>query len=114
MNAPTPDLTFETYQHVAMALGAVLVLIGLAGWILRQLIARGVVAGNLLPMGTGSNRRLAILEVRTLDLRHRLVLVRRDDVEHLLLLGPTTDLVIETGITAGRLPLDPSPGNPAP
>ena len=32
------------------------------------------------------------------DAKRRLVLVRRDDVEHLILLGPASDLVVERGI----------------
>mgnify|MGYP003649198729 CR=1 FL=1 len=43
-----------------------------------------------------SNRRL--VEVTPLDGRRRLILVRRDDTEHLLLVGPTSELLIETGI----------------
>jgi flagellar protein FliO/FliZ len=46
----------------------------------------------------GRKRRLGILESAALDGRHRVVLVRRDDVEHLLLVGPNTSQVIETGI----------------
>jgi|TARA_R110001592_G_scaffold187790_1_gene432685 flagellar protein FliO/FliZ len=45
-----------------------------------------------------SNRRLGIVEVTPLDGRRRLILVRRDDTEHLLLVGPTSELLIETGI----------------
>ncbi|MEQ8227174.1 MAG: flagellar biosynthetic protein FliO [Rhodospirillales bacterium] len=44
------------------------------------------------------NRRLGVVEVTPLDGRRRLILVRRDDVEHLLLIGPTSELVIEAGI----------------
>jgi len=46
-----------------------------------------------------NNRRLGIVEVTPLDGRRRLILIRRDDREHLLLIGPTSELVIETGIT---------------
>lgn len=45
------------------------------------------------------SRRLAVVEVTPLDGRRRLILVRRDDTEHLLLVGPTSELLIETGIT---------------
>jgi flagellar protein FliO/FliZ len=34
------------------------------------------------------------------DAKRRLVLVRRDDREHLLLLGATQDVVVESGIAA--------------
>ena len=42
--------------------------------------------------------RLAISEYHEIDKIRRLVLVRRDGVEHLLLIGGAQDLVIETGI----------------
>jgi flagellar protein FliO/FliZ len=43
--------------------------------------------------------RLAISEQATLDSRRKLVLVRRDDVEHLIMTGGPVDVVIETGIS---------------
>lgn len=47
--------------------------------------------------------RLSISETIPLDARRRLVLVRRDDVEHLLLLGAGSapDVLVEAGIPAG-------------
>ena len=48
----------------------------------------------------GRRTRLATVESKTLDGRHRIVLIRRDDVEHLLLVGPNTSQVIERGIPA--------------
>lgn len=45
-------------------------------------------------------RRLSVVEVAPVDGRRRLVLIRRDDVEHLVMLGPTTETVIETSIPA--------------
>src|SRR5215510_10864531 len=46
--------------------------------------------------------RLAISEQATLDSRRKLVLVRRDDVEHLIMTGGPVDVVIETGINAAK------------
>lgn len=46
-------------------------------------------------------RRLSVVEVTPLDAKRRLVLVRRDEVEHLLLLGSAGDLVVEPGIRTG-------------
>jgi flagellar protein FliO/FliZ len=43
-------------------------------------------------------KRLSIVEVSPVDAKRRLVLVRRDGVEHLVLLGATNETVIETGI----------------
>jgi hypothetical protein len=42
--------------------------------------------------------RLAISEYHEVDKTRRLVLIRRDEVEHLLMIGGAQDLVIETGI----------------
>jgi hypothetical protein len=44
-------------------------------------------------------RRLDIVEQSSLDSRRRLVLIRRDDVEHLIMTGGPVDMVIETGIS---------------
>ncbi len=45
-------------------------------------------------------RRLSVTEQFNLDGRRRLILVRRDDVEHLIMTGGPVDMVIETGIGA--------------
>lgn len=43
-------------------------------------------------------QRLGISEYHELDKTRRLVLVRRDEVEHLIMIGGPQDVVIETGI----------------
>ena len=69
------------------------------------LIALATVAAKRFGFGLPSNprnskeRRLGILESMNVDGKRRLVLIRRDDKEHLLLLGATTELVIESSIT---------------
>jgi flagellar protein FliO/FliZ len=45
-----------------------------------------------------STRRLEIVETASVDGRRRLVLVRRDDVEHLLIIGQNSETVIESRI----------------
>ena len=45
-------------------------------------------------------QRLGISEYHELDKMRRLVLVRRDNVEHLVLIGGPQDVVIETGISS--------------
>ncbi len=42
--------------------------------------------------------RLGVVEQATVDSRRRLVLVRRDDVEHLIMTGGPVDVVIENNI----------------
>jgi len=44
--------------------------------------------------------RLAIMEQASVDSRRKLVLIRRDDVEHLIMTGGPVDVVIETGIAS--------------
>jgi len=52
----------------------------------------------------GKNRqpRLQVLDAAAVDARRRLVLVRRDNVEHLIMIGGPTDIVIESGIGDDR------------
>lgn len=54
----------------------------------------------------GKNRqpRLAVLDAAAIDTRRRLVLVRRDDVEHLIMIGGPTDLVVESRIVPQDAP----------
>lgn len=61
----------------------------------------------------GRNRqpRLAVLDAAAVDTRRRLVLIRRDDVEHLVMIGGPTDIVIESRISRdpARAAAPPSP-----
>jgi len=52
------------------------------------------------PLFAPKERRLAYVERASIDAGRKLVLIRRDNVEHLLLIGGPIDLVIETGIPA--------------
>jgi flagellar protein FliO/FliZ len=49
-----------------------------------------------------AEKRLAVMEHASVDNRRKLILVRRDNVEHLIMTGGPVDVVIETGIGAGR------------
>jgi hypothetical protein len=81
-----------------VAFAAVLVLIGLTAWIFRIVRGRGLGIGS---GGRGRQPRLAVLDYADVDQRRKLVLIRRDNVEHLLLLGGPTDVVVETSIVRG-------------
>lgn len=48
-----------------------------------------------------SSSRLAVAEFLEVDKNRRLVLVRRDDVEHLVLIGGGQDVVVESAIRPG-------------
>lgn len=58
-------------------------------------------------------KRLGVTSVISIDAKHRLVLVRRDDQEHLLLLGPERDLVVEQNIQIKK-PAPADENNPEP
>lgn len=55
-------------------------------------------------------RRLGLVEAVSVDDTRRLVLVRRDQVEHLLLIGGPADLVVESGITRAAAKAQAGPG----
>jgi hypothetical protein len=57
-------------------------------------------SGDTSRFFTPRSRRLAFIERTALDGGRKLLLVRRDDVEHLILIGGPIDLVVETGIRA--------------
>lgn len=84
-------MTWSNYLQSALAFGFVLALIAVAA-----LLARRFGLGHV-PRRRGE-RRLFLNEAVSLDARHKLVLIRRDDVEHLVLLGPSAVTVLETGI----------------
>lgn len=44
--------------------------------------------------------RIEVIEYANMDGRRKLALIRRDDVEHLIMIGGPVDVVIETGIAA--------------
>jgi hypothetical protein len=54
--------------------------------------------------------RLGVIEQASVDARRKLVLIRRDGVEHLIMTGGPVDVVIETGIQApqARMPAEAS------
>src|SRR5471032_1275990 len=88
----------------ARYLGALLLVLGLVGG--AGLAARRFGLGGLVkPMAT---RRLAVVETLTIAPRQRLLIVRRDGVEHLVLSGPEGTSVIESGIPAQNLPITAS------
>ena len=95
-------MDFEIYLRFMLALIAVLGLIGGLTWAAR----RFGFGGQLTP-NAGKSPRLAVVEVRTLDSRRKLVLLRRDGCEHLVMLGPNQDLHLEGGIAAPREAANP-------
>jgi flagellar protein FliO/FliZ len=84
-----------TYIKAVLGLALVLGLIVGLSWLLKRLGFGDSLKGPL-----GRRRRISTVEGIMLDSRHKAVLIRRDDVEHLVLVGPNTSQVIERNIPA--------------
>lgn len=82
-------------RFLVAALGVSLALLCLfiVLWLLRNRAPSPFVRG-----GRNRQPRLQVLDAAAVDARRRLVLVRRDNVEHLVMIGGPTDIVIESGI----------------
>jgi hypothetical protein len=92
-------------------------------------LIRSLTFGTFVAGGRNRKTRLAVMDATAVDSHRRLVLVRRDDIEHLLLIGGPTDVVVEreirlgqtrrpqsvfTGENAYEAPPAPLPTSPAP
>lgn len=93
---------FETLFGSEMPLAArffiaflvVLALIGLTAWLVRRFGSNRLGGAG----ARGRQPRLAVIDAAAVDGRRRLVLIRRDNVEHLLMIGGPTDVVVESNI----------------
>ncbi len=89
-------MEFGQFFKFAIVLVFVLGLIGL--------LAIGAKRIGFTPRATrptsGAKKRLAIVEVLAVDAKRRLILIRRDDKEHLVMLGMDRDLLIESDVNA--------------
>lgn len=80
-------LIFTLFLCVAMIAG---------GFVLRSYLTGAPLPG----LGARPEKRLLVVEQASVDSRRRLILIRRDNVEHLIMTGGPVDLVVETGIGA--------------
>jgi flagellar protein FliO/FliZ len=85
-------VSLDLYTRFVIAVIAVLALLAVFAWLARRFGFAGRVPSR------GARRRLAIVEVAAIDNKRRLVLLRRDDVEHLVLVGVDSAIVVESGI----------------
>jgi flagellar protein FliO/FliZ len=75
-------LELADFSRAVIGLGVVLSLMAGVFWLLRRFAPAGA-------MARGGGRRLALVESLPLDPRTRLVLVRHDDREHLVMISST-------------------------
>ncbi|MBC9875963.1 flagellar biosynthesis protein FliO [Bradyrhizobium sp. INPA01-394B] len=87
----------------------VLALIGVAAWLVRRFATTRLGANTQ----RGRMPRLAVIDAAAVDGRRRLVLVRRDNVEHLLMIGGPTDIVVEPNIVRAASGRDQIPQRPS-
>ncbi|MFC7064876.1 flagellar biosynthetic protein FliO [Brucella rhizosphaerae] len=87
-------------ESTANIVGFILIFAIILGGIFVVLsIIRRFSGGGFATNGrTGRQPRLSVMDAAAVDSRRKLVLIRRDDVEHLLLIGGPTDVVVEQNI----------------
>ncbi len=85
-------MDLNDYAKFVAALVFVLALMAGLGMVLKRI---GLGPGSML---SSDKRRLKIIEILPLDARRRAVLLRRDNAEHLVILGPSGETVVETHI----------------
>lgn len=99
------DFDFNTLILGVATLLFVVALIALLVWAFKAFFGKSSSSAFLRPR----EKRLGVVESASIDGKRKLLLVRRDDVEHLLIIGGPIDMVIETGIKGHphlRPPLD--------
>ncbi|CAN7715930.1 hypothetical protein [Mesorhizobium sp. LjNodule214] len=84
--------------YVAAILWTFAALILLVVVLLIIKLVRSLTFGTFVAGGRNRKTRLAVMDATAVDSHRRLVLVRRDDIEHLLLIGGPTDVVVERDI----------------
>ncbi|MCR4266453.1 flagellar biosynthetic protein FliO, partial [Nitratireductor sp. ZSWI3] len=92
------DIFGEAYAEAAFWV-VVLVAVAILLWVILR-ITRGMTPGTFISGARGRQPRLAVTDATPVDNHRRLVLVRRDDVEHLILIGGPSDVVVESNIRA--------------
>lgn len=81
-----------------IAFVVVFALIGVTAWLIRR-FGSGALSGA---GARGRAPRLAVIEAGAVDGRRKLVLIRRDNVEHLIMIGGPSDIVVEANILRGQ------------
>jgi len=85
-------------EYANALMWTIFALIGLLVLLVLVRIVRSFTFGTFIAGGRNRKARLAVMDATAVDSHRRLVLVRRDDVEHLILIGGPSDVVVEQGI----------------
>ena len=87
----------NTVLNAVFALGIVLVLVLLGLWAMKFFMQA---SANI---SRGRGRRLTVIETIQLDAKHKVTILRRDNVEHVIMTGGAQDVVIESGIAVEKV-----------
>ena len=96
-------MTLDRFMLAIAAILFVAALVALAAWAFKTLFTGRPGAHGFVRV---RDKRLGVVETAMAGAKRKLLLVRRDDVEHLIIVGGPVDVVVETGIK-GRLHLEP-------
>ena len=98
-------LELPTSVNFIIAFVVVLALIAAVAWAIRRFGATRLDAA-----ARARQPRLAVIDSASVDSRRKLVIVRRDNVEHVLLLGMSGETIVERSIKLPEISTDPIPG----
>jgi flagellar protein FliO/FliZ len=87
-------MDYQDYLKFFAALIFVLSLMGGLAFVLKRL---GMGQSGMI---SPTKKRLKIIEILPIDARRKAVLLQRDQTQHLVLLGPSGETVVETDIQA--------------
>lgn len=86
-------------ENLASFLGFIIIFAIILGVVvLIARLIRNLGGGSVVHSPRTRQPRLSVVDAAAVDSRRKLVLIRRDDVEHLLLIGGPTDIVVEQNI----------------
>ncbi len=83
------------FTNIFRALAALVFVLGLMGGLSYILRRMGLSGPHVEKTG---EKRLKVIESTPIDPRRKMVLIQRDNVQHLVILGVNEQTVVETGI----------------
>lgn len=92
-------MDYQDYLKFFFALVFVLALMGGLAYAMKRL---GWGQNGISALGGKTKKRLKIIEILPLDARRKAVLIQRDSTQHLVILGSSSEIVIETNIPAPK------------
>jgi flagellar protein FliO/FliZ len=96
-------MNFDTLILGVAALLFAVALIALLVWAFKTFFGKSSAA----QLRKSREKRLGVVETAAVDAKRTLYLIRRDDVEHLVIIGGPVDVLVETGIKGRPHHLNP-------